>query len=251
MANIEDNQHAFCIRPPNLKALLISVVVVTGLSISNDAEAFRVPMDAERAPAFTAQKSMTDKPMHQALGHRIAKAALERTESPVTYDPAYRKLAYPNGDVASDRGVCSDVIIRVLRGVGLDLQKSVHEDMRANFSAYPRLWSAARPDPNIDHRRVPNLETFFTRAGARRPQSTNPKDFRAGDIVAWNLRGKAGVLPHIGIVTDKKGASGWPMIVHNIGRGPQHEDVLLLWPITGHYRLSDDLITAIAEYGAV
>lgn len=171
-----------------------------------------------------------------SLGERLSQAAIARTEAQILYDPSYVIIPYPGGDVPADRGVCSDVVIRTYRAVGIDLQQLVHEDMRANFSAYPALWGLTRPDANIDHRRVPNLETFLTRRGARLPASNQPSDYRPGDIVAWNLRGEAGFLPHIGVVTDRIGVSGWPLVVHNIGAGPQLEDVLFAWPMTGHYR---------------
>ncbi len=170
------------------------------------------------------------------FGARLSAAALARTESAVVYDPAYVRLAYPMGDVAPDRGVCADVVVRALRALGHDLQRLVHEDMKSAFAAYPGHWGLARPDPNIDHRRVPNLETFLTRAGARLPASDDPADYLPGDIVAWNLRGDAGWLPHIGVVTDRIAPSGRPMVVHNIGAGPQLEDVLFDWKMTGRYR---------------
>jgi uncharacterized protein len=173
----------------------------------------------------------------QELGAALSAAAIERTQHRVTYDPAYIALAYPGGDVAADRGVCADVVIRVLRASNIDLQRLVHEDMQRAFSAYPDHWGLSKPDTNIDHRRVPNLETYFTRRGARLPPSTDPAEYLPGDIVAWNLRGDAGWLAHIGIVTDQIAASGRPMLVHNIGAGPQLEDVLFDWQITGRYRL--------------
>lgn len=170
-------------------------------------------------------------------GARLSAAALARTEVPVTYDPAYVRLAYPGGDVAADRGVCADVVIRVFReAVGADLQRLVHEDMTAAFAAYPRHWGLTRPDSNIDHRRVPNLETFFRRQGAALAVTGDAADYRPGDVVAWNLKGPRGFLPHIGIVTDRVAPSGRPQVVHNIGAGPRLEDVLFAWPITGHYR---------------
>lgn len=172
------------------------------------------------------------------LGGRLGEAALARTSADVVYDPSYQRIAYPMGDVAADRGVCADEVVRALRALGVDLQVLVHEDMKKNFVAYPKLWGLSAPDPNIDHRRVPNLETYFTRQGYRLAPSLDPKDYRAGDVVAWNLRGDAGFLPHIGIVTDRIGASGWPMVVHNIGAGPQLEDVLFSWPMTGRYRIT-------------
>ena len=169
-------------------------------------------------------------------GTRLSAAAIERTRLVVIYDPAYQRIAYPMGDVAADRGVCADEVIRALRSLGVDLQQLVHEDMKQNFSAYPQFWGMAGPDSNIDHRRVPNLETYMKRKGWRLPPSLDAGEYKPGDIVAWNLRGEAGFLPHIGIVTDRIGASGWPMIVHNIGAGPKLEDVLFSWPMTGRYR---------------
>lgn len=173
------------------------------------------------------------------FGARLSAAAIARTGVHVVYDPSYQAIAYPMGDVAAGRGVCADEIIRALRVVGVDLQALVHEDMRQAFKAYPALWGLTEPDPNIDHRRVPNLEVYFMRTGRRLAPSLDPKAYRPGDIVAWNLHGDAGFLPHIGIVTDRVGASGWPMVVHNIGAGPKLEDVLFSWPITGRYRLTE------------
>ncbi|HNR77098.1 MAG TPA: DUF1287 domain-containing protein, partial [Parvularculaceae bacterium] len=138
---------------------------------------------------------------------------------------------------AADKGVCADVIVRALRKLDIDLQRLVHEDMTANFAAYPQFWGLARADSNIDHRRVPNLEIFMARKGWRLSPSLDARAYEPGDIVAWNLRGDAGFLPHIGIVTDEIGASGWPMVVHNIGSGPKLEDVLFSWPMTGRYRV--------------
>lgn len=171
------------------------------------------------------------------FGARLSAAAIERTQHRVVYDPAYARIAYPMGDVAADRGVCADEIVRALRAVGLDLQRLIHEDMTANFAEYPRLWGLAGADANIDHRRVPNIETYLARREWRLAPSLETADYRPGDIVAWNLRGDAGFLPHIGIVTDEIGASGWPMVVHNIGAGPKLEDVLFSWPMTGRYRI--------------
>jgi uncharacterized protein YijF (DUF1287 family) len=156
------------------------------------------------------------------------------------YDPAYVRLSYPGGDVPADRGVCTDVVIRAYRALGIDLQQRVHEDMRAHFGAYPKAWGLARPDRNIDHRRVPNLAVFFTRHGARLPVSRDASDYRAGDLVTWMLPGN---LPHIGLVSDRRAvvATGSPrearpLILHNVGAGAQVEDVLFAWPVTGHFR---------------
>ena len=174
------------------------------------------------------------------FGVRLSEAAIEQTQRRVVYDPSYVVIPYPGGDISEDRGVCTDVVIRAYRALGIDLQSRVHEDMKANFSAYPALWGLARPDSNIDHRRAPNLETYFTRAGAALPLGNRPEDYRPGDIVAWNLRGEAGFLAHIGIVTERAGISGWPLVVHNIGQGPKLDDVLFAWPMTGHYRYREE-----------
>jgi uncharacterized protein YijF (DUF1287 family) len=152
------------------------------------------------------------------------------------YDSSYVRLAYPGGDVAPDRGVCTDVVVRSLRATGLDLQQAVHEDIRAHFSAYPPLWGLRRPDRNIDHRRVPNLETWMRRAGHALSASARASDYRPGDIVSWRLPGG---LPHIGVVSDRRArdGSGRLLVVHNIGAGAKVEDVLLAWPPVGHFRL--------------
>ncbi len=172
----------------------------------------------------------------QQFLRRLVTAAIERTHHTVRYDPAYVKIAYPNGDVPADTGVCTDEIIRSYRAVGVDLQKEVHEDMAANFSAYPRKWrwQLSGPDTSIDHRRVPNLMVFFSRKGEVLKASTRAEDYSPGDLVTWDLGGN---VPHIGIVVDTKSLqSGRYMIVHNIGQGPKMEDVLFNWKITGHYR---------------
>jgi len=172
---------------------------------------------------------------HALFLRRLVIAANERTEHTVRYDPAYVRSPYPAGDVPADTGVCTDEIIRAYRAVGVDLQKEVHEDMAANFSAYPRKWRwfSGKPDSNIDHRRVPNLMVFFARKGQSLPITNLPADYSPGDLVTYDLGGN---VPHIGIVVDRKGASGRYMIEHNIGQGPKIEDVLFNWKITGHYR---------------
>jgi uncharacterized protein len=160
--------------------------------------------------------------------------ALQQTEQHVVYDGAYRRLAYPGGDVPADRGVCTDVVIRAYRSIGIDLQQRVHEDMRAAFAAYPKQWGLNKPDPNIDHRRVPNLQTYFKRQRAQLPVSRDATVYQPGDLVTWMLPGN---LPHIGIVTERRSHDGVrPLIVHNIGQGPKLEDMLFDYPITGHYR---------------
>lgn len=171
--------------------------------------------------------------MPPEFARRLAAAAIEQTRTPVTYDGSYRRIAYPGGDVPADIGVCADVIVRAYRSLGTDLQVKVHEDMRRNFPAYPRLWGLTKPDTNIDHRRVPNLRTYLRRAGAEIAVSTDASRYRPGDVVSWTVPPN---LPHIGIVSDRQAASGRPLMVHNIGRGPELEDMLFGFPITGHYR---------------
>ncbi|GAA4172199.1 DUF1287 domain-containing protein [Shinella granuli] len=166
---------------------------------------------------------------------KLVVAARRQIGVTLTYDPAYSRLDYPGGDVPRERGVCTDVIVRAYRdGLAIDLQVLVHEDMRKAFSAYPALWGLKRTDRNIDHRRVPNLQTFLKRAGAALPVSRDGADYRPGDIVSQMLPGN---LPHIGIVADDRSADGArPLLVHNIGAGARLEDVLFAYPLTGHYR---------------
>ena len=164
----------------------------------------------------------------------VVSEARERTLLEVTYDPKYMRLDYPGGDVPDNTGVCTDVIIRSFRNAyGFDFQKAVHEDMSQNFSRYPKIWGLKRPDKNIDHRRVPNLETFLKRQGASLPISKKPSNYRPGDIVSWRLGGR---LPHIGIVSDKKSRWGTPLVIHNIGAGPVEDDLLFNTDINGHFR---------------
>ena len=168
----------------------------------------------------------------------LVRAALEQTRHHVRYDGSYRRIPYPAGDVPSEVGVCADVIVRAYRALGIDLQVRVHEDMARAFAAYPHLWGLSAPDANIDHRRVPNLQTFLRRAGAERPAGGDPAAYAAGDLVTWMLPGN---LPHIGIVTDRRSSDGRrPLVVHNIGRGPELADVLFAFPITGHYRFTGE-----------
>jgi len=166
---------------------------------------------------------------------RLAEAALQRTQYSITYDGSYQAISYPGGDVDASIGVCTDVIIRSYRSLGVDLQQLVHEDIRVNFELYPsaKLWGHTRPDTNIDHRRVPNLQVFFSRHGENLPITDNAKDYLAGDVVSWMLPGN---LPHIGIVSSKKNAHGRPLVIHNIGSGPELDDSLFRFTLTGHYR---------------
>jgi len=167
---------------------------------------------------------------------RLSTAAIELTKVNVKYDPAYYSISYPGGDVPADRGVCTDVIIRAYRKLGIDLQAEVHRDMVNHFNLYPKTWGLTRTDKNIDHRRVPNLMTFFSRHGKIKKISINPSDYKPGDIVTWNLGGN---LTHIGIVIDKKSEDGLRnLIVHNIGNGQEISDCLFTYTIIGHYSYS-------------
>lgn len=168
-------------------------------------------------------------------GTCLVQAAREQIGVTLRYDPAYQRLAYPGGDVPIERGVCTDVVVRAYRQFGVDLQVEVHQDMRAHFPRYPRDWGLQRPDRNIDHRRVPNLETFFARHG----EDIAPAgvDFEPGDLVTWRLPNGA---PHIGIVSDRLGASGDPLVIHNIGWGTQEEDVLRSYRMIKQQRYRPD-----------
>lgn len=165
----------------------------------------------------------------------IVTAAQSQVGKTTTYDPAYVGLAYPGGDVPIEKGVCTDVIIRALReALHMDLQKLVHEDMKASFSEYPAIWGLKRPDRNIDHRRVPNLKKYFERNGYSVAVSKNRDDYLPGDLVICTV-GRS--LPHIMIVSDKKTRDGVPFVIHNIGSGAKEENRLFEFPITGHYRI--------------
>ena len=167
--------------------------------------------------------------------NQLVKDARSQIGQTLTYDPAYTRLSYPMGDVPIQKGVCTDVVIRALRKQNIDLQKVIHEDMKRNFKAYPQLWGLKNTDRNIDHRRVPNIAKYMMRQGYSVQKSPfKTALFKAGDIVTWDLgRG----LVHIGIVSDRKSSAQVPMLIHNIGRGTQEEDILLQYKITGHYRI--------------
>jgi uncharacterized protein YijF (DUF1287 family) len=197
---------------------LLAAVAIATVACERRAEALRQEPDAGGPP----------------VAARVVASAVGQVGVTRTYDPVYVRIPYPGGDVPADRGVCSDVVVRAFRAVGVDLQKEVHEDMRANFRAYPKRWGLKRPDPNIDHRRVANLMTFFERKGKSLPVTSDPARYRPGDVVAWEL--DTGQL-HIGIVTDL-GVEGSPnrAVAHNIGSGAQVEDVLFSWRVIGHYR---------------
>jgi len=212
---------------PLLRSVALSLLAALAAACSQSAAPPAEPSASARVwPAPSAAPAAPSPPLVAAARAQVGVVRL--------YDPAYVQLRYPGGDVAPDRGVCTDVVIRALRVQGLDLQRSVHEDMRANFAAYPSLWRASSTDRSIDHRRVPNLRRWFERQGWSLPVSADAADYRAGDVVTWDLgRGQT----HIGIVSDRR---SWdrrrPLILHNIARGTQEEDVLFAYEITGRYR---------------
>ncbi|MFC4992085.1 DUF1287 domain-containing protein [Rubritalea tangerina] len=169
------------------------------------------------------------------VGVSMAQAARWQVGKTVSYDPEYVGLKYPMGDLPIEKGVCTDVVVRAMRkAYGIDLQRAVHEDMKKHFSKYPQRWGLKRPDRNIDHRRVPNLQKYFERQGWALEVTKKPGDYRPGDLVTCTVAGR---LPHIMIVSDKKDSSGVPMVIHNIGSGAREEACLFDFPLTGHYRL--------------
>jgi len=237
----------------SLMPLLLASVVVTSCSGT------RSQANAQSTAPVVAQKTIEEVPVvYEKLSPKVAKksanrfqqsayagsfnqklsnAALSRLRSKVTYDGSYVKIAYPGGDVSPHIGVCTDVVIRSYRKLGIDLQEQVHRDMSAAFNTYPnpRKWGLSKPDTNIDHRRVYNLRKFFQRRGAALPITHNPRNYKAGDVVSWMVGPD---LPHIGVMVNKpsKADPNRLMVVHNIAHGPQLEDILFAFPITGHYR---------------
>ncbi len=172
-------------------------------------------------------------PAESTFFDRLAAAAVAQSQHKVRYDPSYYRIPYPSGDVSESIGVCTDVIIRAYRRVGVDLQKLVHDDILSS----PQSYGINHTDASIDHRRVPNLMRFFRHKGTALPASDSARDYWPGDIVAWRL---APGLTHIGIVVWKPDSNAVaPLVVHNIGRnqrGPDLEDCLFNWPVIGHYR---------------
>lgn len=203
----------------SLSGLLFGFSSITKYGFINQYLLLHSPVPSTREPEFY---------------RRLAQAAESQLSTAVTYSSAYYPIAYPMGDIPAHLGVCSDVVIRAYRALGIDLQQQVHQDMAQNFMAYPKIWRLLKPDTHIDHRRVPNLMTFFNRAGASLPLSLQPEDYLPGDLVAWDI-GQS--LTHIGLISDKKSEqSGAPLIIHNIGAGVQQEDKLFAYRIIGHYR---------------
>jgi uncharacterized protein len=219
-----------------------SIVVVSGEASVNAANTTKPivrlltsttkPAKTSQAAASTTASTTTTLPSTGSAPARLVVAARGQVGVTTGYDPSYVRIAYPGGDVPIETGVCSDVIIRALRKLDIDLQVKIHEDMAKNFSKYPKKWGLKKTDTNIDHRRVGNISTYFTRRGYSLPITKSAADYLPGDVVAIKLP-----LDHIGIVSDKKAANGNPLIIHNIGNGAQEEDILFAYEIVGHYRV--------------
>ncbi len=206
------------------KAALIFLLLLTACGTHRDAA------DSPTSGTMPVRRE----PMSPEIG-RLLDDASNQTHVTKNYSQQYFVIPYPNGDVPEDTGACTDVVIRAFRAVGIDLQKEVHEDMATNFQRYPAKWGLKSTDSNIDHRRVPNLQTFFTRSGKSLPVSNISADYQPGDVVTWDLDGKG--MTHIGMVSDVRDErSGRPFIFHNIGGGTRLEDRLFEWKITGRYR---------------
>ena len=188
-------------------------------------------ISASVLPLFIFQSAMAASPI--SSGTKLAEDAKKQIGVTTSYDATYRQLDFPRGDVSQDTGVCTDVIVRAYRLQNIDLQQLLNHDMKSNFSLYPNTWGLKSTDKNIDHRRVPNLEVYFERHG-KTLSKTDKGSFQAGDIVSWRL--PEGNLPHMGIVSDNTATDGTPLIIHNIGRGTQEENILFAYPIKGHFR---------------
>lgn len=215
--------------------LLLAALACAGCGVTSTASPSARAQAAQHAATQAATQNVARPSSGSAFLDRLVEAAIERTSHEVRYDPSYFRIDYPNGDVPAEVGVCTDEVIRSYRAVGVDLQKLVHEDMEKEFTAYPRTWGLKKTDKNIDHRRVPNLMTFFARQGASLAVTEAARDYRPGDVVTWDL---SGGMTHIGLVVNvpSEADAGRMQIVHNIGAGPKMEDVLFGWKITGHYR---------------
>lgn len=213
--------------------MVVCLLVVFFVFLPGKLRASKTAFMVEWADDYPEHISSSGDIRTEAFGERLSKAAIQRTKAHVKYDGSYFRITYPGGDVPANVGVCTDVLIRAYRTLGIDLQKEVHEDLKTNFDAYPNLWRLNGPDTNIDHRRVPNLMVFFSRKGVVLPITNNPKDYIPGDIVAWNYFG----LTHIGIVVNKLAPNKKRyMIVHNFGSGTKLEDFLFAYEIIGHFR---------------
>jgi len=217
---------------PTRARFLVGVAMLSGWLMTTAHGGQPIDLRSE-GDASLARRVLTTLPVDSTFATRLVRAALERTLHVVRYEPAYVPLAYPNGDVPANTGVCTDEIVRAYRALGVDLQRLVHEDMERHFDAYPRRWGLRGPDPNIDHRRVPNLQMFLRRRGAALPVTDKRDDYCPGDLITCTVPPD---LPHIAIVVPAPDGSATPWIVHNMGQGPRYEDRLFEFPLTGHYR---------------
>jgi uncharacterized protein YijF (DUF1287 family) len=209
--------------------LLVTVCVVLAAACSANVS------ESRNAVAAAAVEEPAASEIASPQIRSVLESAMRQTSVTTNYTQEYFTIGYPGGDVPAETGACTDVVIRALRAAGVDLQQMVHEDMRANFAKYPKKWGLSKPDTNIDHRRVPNLQTYFTRQGKQLPITDLADNFQPGDIVSWDLDGKG--MTHIGIVSNRRNPqNGRYLIVHNIGSGARLEDRLFDWKITGHYR---------------
>ncbi len=217
-----------------MKSISYFVIVVVVFSCKGQVEKTSESQDSGIVSIEVTQDPLQDS-IEVPLSYMdsLAWAAESITHDKIQYDPSYFAIPYPNGDVPEGKGVCTDVVIRTYRKMGVDLQKEVHEDMKSHFSKYPNIWGLSKTDTNIDHRRVPNLMKFFERKGASLSITQNPEEYKAGDVVAWRLPNN---LTHIGVVSLQNSSNGIPLMVHNIGAGQVIENCLLDWEIIGHYR---------------
>lgn len=224
-----NNPDSLCSRQRSLIFFAIGLLTVAACSCQRQY--------ATGSPTAAIPTSSVTVPLPAASSPQLKQfidGAVEQSKVTTGYDPSYVKIDYPNGDLPSDTGVCSDVVVRAFRKAGIDLQKEVHEDMKLAWAEYPRKWGARGTDTNIDHRRVLNLTTYFDRQNKTLPISNNRTDYLPGDVVAWEL---SDGVEHIGILTNL-----WSepdkhcLVVHNIGAGARVEDVLFAWKIIGHYR---------------
>jgi len=216
--------------PPSIAIPIIIVGLLLTASCQQQVARTRPPLKPPEQQTEVHPLAPNSPPILKA----IIDGAVDQVGKTTGYDSSYQKLDYPNGDVPIETGVCSDVIVRAFRKGGIDLQKEVHEDMKSSFSAYPTRWGMKGPDANIDHRRVPNLQTFFARKGKSLSTNSDDENFLPGDVVTWDL---GFGTEHVGIVVNVwYKPSQHYLIVHNIGGGTRMEDALFTWKITGHYR---------------
>ena len=216
----------------SIRLLRVAVVLAAALTSCSTSEF--APGRSDRGTSDAIGRAKTTEVQSPTI-RKVLESAHEQTTVTRGYTQEYFTISYPGGDLPAETGACTDVIIRGFRNAGVDLQKEVHEDMVANFSRYPAKWGLAKTDPNIDHRRVPNLQTYFSRRGKALPVGTDPMNYQPGDVVSWDLDGKG--MTHIGIVSNQwNEKTKRYLIVHNIGAGARTEDRLFDWKITGHYR---------------